>query len=193
MPKEFDPRVTAYVRANLPSRLPQTQTIKQQSETIGVSDATLHDVLFGDGTIGKKTLPRFAAALGLSVDNLVAEARRAAPPDPPSEEVVQEQESEREPSDTLEMADLAAKDLTALDSVKPQQAWAVMRSIRLASPSVRAFYVEARRRLGGEPTERSAGTATLPADRKRSASSKAKKLFEGPDYRSGVERGGAKK
>lgn len=78
MPKEFDPRVTAYVRAELPRVLDPTKTLRQQAEAIGVSDAQLHNVLNGEATVGKKTLPLFAAALRLSVDELRDAAEKRA-------------------------------------------------------------------------------------------------------------------
>jgi hypothetical protein len=185
MPKEFDSAVTTYVREHLPSRLNPTQTVKEQAARIGVSDATLHDVLHGNATVGKKTIGRFAAALSLTVETLRREAeahakRRGANPAPvsagaaPTEAAV----------DTLEMARQAARDLAELDGVRPLRAWAIMRDIRLDEPNARAFYIEARKRLGrGAPK----ADGLLGLTRKSAARRKAKQLFEGPDDGTGAD------
>jgi hypothetical protein len=79
MPKEFDPLVTAFVRAKLPAALNPMLSLKKQAEGIGVSDAMLHAVLNG-GAVGKKTLPLFAAALGMSVEELISAAHKGQAP-----------------------------------------------------------------------------------------------------------------
>jgi hypothetical protein len=63
------------------------------------------------------------------------------------------------PTDTLAMAEEAARDLETLDKIAPSRAWEVMRGIRLSKPDASGFYREARRRLGSED-----GTVSGPAD-----------------------------
>jgi hypothetical protein len=63
------------------------------------------------------------------------------------------------PTDTLAMAEEAARDLEALDKIDPSRAWEVMRGIRLSKPDASGFYREARRRLGSED-----GTVAGPPD-----------------------------
>lgn len=75
MPKEFDPAVTAYIREKLPAVLSPLKSVKEQADAIGVSDAQLSNVLRGEARVGKGTLPRFAKALGVTVEQLISDAR----------------------------------------------------------------------------------------------------------------------
>lgn len=169
MPKEFDPDVTAFVKANLPERLPAQLTLKEQATRIGVSDATLSDLLNGDGKIGKKTLPVFAKALGLSVEELVKQARSGrrgfAVARRPLAAVAGTAGPQATlldlgaPHDTLAMAEEAAHDLEVLDKLKPAKAWGLMRGIRLNKPTAQGYYREARRRL-----ERADGSSVGPRE-----------------------------
>ncbi len=154
MPKEFDPAVTRFVRELLPERLPADKTVAEQAKLIGVSDATLSDVLNSNKGVGKQSLPKFAAFFQVSVDQLIRQARsvRYSLPDPGAGTFTL---NESPVVDTLEMAREAVQDLVELDGVKEALAWKVVRDVRLNKPSSRGFYREARRVIdGAEGTKR---------------------------------------
>lgn len=171
MPKEFDPAVTRFVRENLPAVLPHHLTLKEQAKTIGVSDATLSDVLNDRKGVGKSALPRFAKALGVSVDELVRRARS---------EGYRPAAVERESAavDTLAMATEAVEDLVELDGVKKTRAWEIVRDIKLNKPSSRGYYREARRRLEGKEGSRVA-SAKLEDGITRQSGARGRPRFAG--------------
>lgn len=146
MPKEFDPAVSRFVRELLPSRLPVDKSVKEQAGLIGVSDATLSEVLRDQKGVGRGTLPRFARFLGLSVDELVRKAR-AAQPQVPAHAPTAGRDGGEVVVDTLSMAEEAVRDLVEIDRLKEQRAWQLVRGIKLNKPTARGFYREARRRL----------------------------------------------